>query len=76
MSLGDTFKIIKECWIDIFSKYFNNDNLKEWEYKFSKCVKARNPIDHGHEEYLSGLDKQEIDVICKQIFELLSKNPR
>ncbi len=50
MSMCDTIKIIKECWTDIFSPYFNNDLYSEWESRFAKCSRARNTIAHGHEE--------------------------
>lgn len=72
MSLNDSFKILGGCWNDIFAKYFNNDLYSNWSYKFDKCSRARNPIAHGHEEYLSDLDKNEVDTYCKQIFAILS----
>lgn len=72
MSMGDAIKIIKECWTDIFSAYFDNAMYSEWEAKLWKCSMARNPVAHGHEEYLSDLDKREVDTYCKQIFNLLS----
>lgn len=74
MSLTDAFKIVKDCWIDIFSKYFSNELLSNWSPKFDKCSRARNPIAHGHEEYLSELDKNEVDTYCKQIFDKLANN--
>lgn len=67
MSLADVFKITRDCWTDIFEKYFKNDLYSNWEYKFKKCSKARNPVAHGHEEYLSELEKNEVDTYCKQI---------
>lgn len=73
MSLNDALKIIKDCWTPIFSSYFNNHLYSEWEYKFKKCVMARNPIAHGQEEYLTDLDKQEVDTYCKQLFDILSE---
>lgn len=72
MSLNDSFKILKDCWADIFAKYFNNDLYSNWGSKFDKCSRARNPIAHGHEEYLTDLDKNEIDTYCKQIFDVLA----
>ena len=72
MSMGDAIKIIKECWTDIFSAYFDNAMYSEWEAKLWKCSMARNPVAHGHEEYLSDLDKREVDTYCKHIFNLLS----
>lgn len=72
MSMNDAVKIIKECWSDIFSAYFKNDLYSEWETKLNKCARARNPVAHGHEEYLSELDKQEVDTYCKQIFDMFA----
>lgn len=74
MSMNDAIKIIKECWSDIFSSYFNNDLYSDWDAKFVKCSRARNPIAHGHEEYLSDLDKREVDTYCKQVFDILMEN--
>lgn len=74
ISLKDSFRIIKECWTDIFSKYFEDAMYSMWEFKFIKCAKARNPVAHGHEEYLTTLDKNEVDTYCKQIFEVLAKS--
>jgi len=76
MSMNDAIKIIKECWGDIFSAYFNNDLYSEWDAKFRKCSRARNPIAHGHEEYLTDLEKQEVDTYCKQIFDILAESIR
>lgn len=73
MSLKDSFKIVKECWTDIFSKYFDEDMYATWENKFSKCARARNPVAHGHEEYLTDMDKNEVDTYCRQIFDTLSR---
>ncbi len=74
MSMADAIKIMKECWNDIFSEYFNNDLYGDWKLKFEKCSRARNPVAHGHEEYLSDLDKQEVDTYCKQVFDSLAVN--
>ncbi len=72
MSMADAVKILKANWQEVFSKYFNNELFSALEYKFSKCSMARNPVAHGHEEYLTELDKREVDVFCKQFFDLLS----
>ena len=72
MSMADAIKIIKDCWNDIFSKYFNYDLYSKWKKIFDKCAKARNPIAHGHEEYLTELEKHEVDVFCNQILKVLS----
>lgn len=71
MSLKDSVKIIEDCWVDIFSPYFNNELYSEWGFKFNKCAMARNPIAHGHEDYLSHTDKREIDVYCNQIINMI-----
>lgn len=74
MSLADSCKIITECWHNIFSKYFNNDKFSNWEYKFNKCIIARNPIAHGHEEYITDYDKKEVDIFCSEIFDTIKKS--
>lgn len=76
MSLKDAFKIIAECWSDIFAKYFGDSLYGEWEGKFEKCGSARNPVAHGHEEYLTDNEKAEVDVYCKEIMEEIQKNER
>lgn len=73
LSMKDSIKIIRECWADIFSEYFNGDIYQNWELRLDKCSRARNPVAHGHEEYLSELDVQEIDVYCKQVSDVLNK---
>ena len=73
MSLSDVVKIIKDCWADVFSKFFNFDSYSKWENRLNKCAMARNPVAHGHEEYLSELDKKEVDTYCKQIFDVLGE---
>lgn len=72
ISLTDCFRIISECWGDIFASYFDNTKISEWQHKFDKCAKARNPIAHGHEDYISEYDKIEIDTYCKQIQQKLT----
>lgn len=72
MSLADAIKIVRDCWVDIFGCYFKENLYAAWEHKFVKCAKARNPVAHGHEEYLTELDKNEIDTYCKQFFDALA----
>ena len=74
MSLGNSCKIITECWSNIFCKYFNNEPLPKWEDKFKKCIMARNPIAHAHEEYLTIDDKKEVDKYCLDIFNIINKS--
>lgn len=73
MSLEYCFKIVHFCWINIFENYFNHDKYSDWEIKFNKCFRARNPVAHGHEEYLTDSEKIDIDRYCCEIFDLLSQ---
>lgn len=73
ISMGDVISIMKECWGDIFAAYFKDDLYMNWQPKLDKCVFARNPVAHGTDEkYLSDLEKKEVDIFCKQIFDMLS----
>lgn len=76
ISMGDSIKIIKDCWIDIFAEYFNNAKFGDYELKFQRCVRARNPIAHGHEDYLTLNDKNEVNIYCKEIFEVINRNAK
>ena len=73
MSIGDVVKIISACWSDVFSQYFNNDLYNVWAQKLERCARARNPVAHGHEEYLTDLERQEVDTYCTIIFRTLEK---
>lgn len=72
MSLSDSLRIVANAW-SIFSKYFKDAEFGEWREKFNKCGKARNPVAHGHEEYITDIEKREIDIYCKEILESISK---
>ncbi|MBR1486435.1 MAG: hypothetical protein IJ597_04185, partial [Synergistaceae bacterium] len=72
ISMHDSIKIIHSCW-DIFSEYFNQEPYENWSLRFQKCYRARNPLAHAHEEYLSELDVREINVYCKQICDTLKE---
>lgn len=72
MSLSDCFKILKNSWL-VFCKYFNDDVITKWEYKFSQIGLARNPPAHAHEEYLSDSIKIEVDSYCNDIQKSISK---
>lgn len=74
MSLSDSLKIISNAW-SVFSKYFKETEYSEWREKFDKCGKARNPVAHGHEEYITDIEKQEIDIYCKDILDSIGKVP-
>lgn len=72
MSLSDSFKIITLNW-NIFSKYFKNDLIEDWEYKFRLIGKARNPAAHSHEEYISDSIKIDVDNYCSDIQRTIAK---
>lgn len=74
ISLSDSFRIVANSW-SVFSKYFKDTEYGEWSEKFNKCGNVRNPIAHGHEEYITDIEKQEIDIYCKDILESISKVP-
>ncbi len=73
LSLKHVVRIIKLFWNVNFSRYFNNDPADTWNIKFDLCAKARNPVQHAHEDYYSEAEKCEIDNYCKQIIDCLSK---
>lgn len=74
MSLSDSLKIIANAW-GVFAKYFKETEYGEWREKFDKCGNARNPVAHGHEEYITEIEKQEIDIYCREILDSISKVP-
>jgi Archaeal ATPase. len=73
-SLGVAVDILQFYWERWFSKYFNHDLWEEWEYKFRLCAKARNPLAHGHEEFLSVESKSSVNAYCDAIKQQLSKS--
>lgn len=73
MSFADSIKIITQCWL-IFSKYFGMGKLADWKVKFKQCSDARNPIAHGHEEYITEIQKKEVDLYCKEIIDSINKS--
>lgn len=74
MSFGSCIKIVNKAWDQIFMNYFSKTSYIDWKMKFEKCVRARNPIAHGHEEYLSDTEINEVNIYCKQIKEEVDKN--
>lgn len=72
-SLDVAVSIIQFYWEEWFSKFFNNDDWDKWEYKFRLCASARNPMAHGHEEFLSLEAKASVNEYCDSIIKLLSK---
>lgn len=64
--------ILKRYWSGWFSKFFNNDSWDKWEDKLLSCAKARNPIAHGHPEFLSPERVSAVNTYCKMILDQLS----
>lgn len=73
LSLSDSFKIIVQNWM-IFSKYFGDDMVSNWESKFKLIGSARNPVAHAHEELLTDTIKRDVDNYCSDIQFLIAKN--
>lgn len=72
-SMGVTVSIIQFFWEEWFSQFFNYDAWDKWEYKLRLCASARNPMAHGHEEFLSAEAKASVNEHCDSIIKLLSK---
>ncbi len=53
-----------------FAQFFKGDWV-DWEDKFALCVKARNPMAHGHEEYLTLEDKNAIHTYSRDILKAM-----
>ena len=74
MSIAITIKIIKGFWGEFFSKYFDNKPISDFDMKFTKIIRARNGIAHGHEdECLNEAGKNEVDSYCREIIEITAK---
>ena len=72
-SMDVAVSIIQFYWEEWFSKFFENDSWDKWEHKLRLCASARNPMAHGHEEFLSTEDKASVNEYCDSIIKLLSK---
>ncbi len=64
--------ILEYYWEKCFSRFFNHDDWSKWEYKLRLCAGARNPIAHGHEEFLSAESKSSVNEYCESVLRLLS----
>ena len=71
-SLDIAVSILQYYWETWFSKFFNNDDWGKWEYKFRLCANARNPMAHGHEEFLSSESKASVNEYSESIMKALS----
>ena len=76
LSLSDVFVIIRFRWEEIFKKYFAQKAFEELKEKFELCASARNPLAHGHEEYLTKLQQERVNIYCREILELVKKSRR
>lgn len=72
-SMDVTVSIIQIYWEEWFSQFFDHDGWDKWEYKLRLCASARNPMAHGHEEFLSTEVKTSVNEYCDAIIKLLSK---
>ena len=73
LSLSDTFVIIQFRWDDLFKKFFECKAFAVYKEKFELCAKARNPLAHGHPEYLSKFQQDQVNVYCSEILEIVQK---
>lgn len=73
-SLDVAVSILEYYWEKWFSRFFNNDSWNEWENKFRLCAKARNPMAHGHEKFLSLEVKASVNNYCELILKILSNS--
>lgn len=73
-SLRASTQILRVFWEKWFSPFFNHDRWDKWNYKFELCAKARDPMAHGHEEYLSVEEKTAVECYCKEILKILSES--
>lgn len=71
-SLDIAVSILQYYWENWFSKYFHNDDWSKWEYKFRLCANARNPMAHGHEEFLSSESKASVNEYSESILKMLA----
>ena len=76
LSLSDTFVVIQFRWDEFFKKYFARKTFGELREKFELCAKARNPLAHGHPEYLTKRQQEQVNVYCTEILELVRKCQR
>ena len=71
-SMDITVSIIQFNWENWFSQFFGNDSWDKWERQLRLCASARNPMAHGHEEFLSAEAKASVNEYCDSIIKLLS----
>ena len=66
-------KIMGQYW-GHFAPYFDNKPfLTYWKERFDKLQWVRNPVVHAHPEYLKKEDIEEVQAICSELSDCLSK---
>jgi len=66
-------KIMGQYW-GHFAPYFDNKPfLTYWKERFDKLQWVRNPVVHAHPEYLKKEDIEEVQAICGELTDCLSK---
>lgn len=73
LSLNDTFVVIQFRWDELFKKFFAWKVFDEFKEKFELCAKARNPLAHGHPEYLTKFQQEQVNIYCTEILNLVKK---
>ena len=71
ISLDLVISILQVEWESIYSKFFNNDSWSSWESKLRLCARVRNPLAHGHEEYLTSEERINVNTYCEEILKQL-----
>lgn len=70
-SLDNAVSILEFYWRNWFDVFFNHDDWKKWEDKFRLCALARDPMAHGHEEFLSSEERSCVNSYCEVIIKIL-----
>ena len=73
MSLKDVFLLIKLKWNSNFAKFFGNEEYRRWQEAFRRCADARNPIAHGHDDYLDDDDKALVNTYALKIYKHMTE---
>jgi hypothetical protein len=75
MSLKDCIKIMNQSY-HVFKKFFDNELQVEVISQLDKCGEARNPIAHGHEEYLSEASRIMVNTYCDNYLKVFYRTAR
>ena len=75
LSLKDTFyAFVEPFWHTCFAQYFGGDPISKWESKFEDCARARNPLAHGHEDFLTESERAIVSSYCDLIITTIKEN--